>query len=66
MARQIKCLIGISTAVVYIVSTHRQTGESHLIQILPRAFSTTQQPSCMRLKEDLGLKIVYPYVVSQQ
>ena len=60
MERQTKCLIGISTAVVYIVSTHRQTGESHLVQILSRAFSTTQQPSRECLKEDLGLKTDTP------
>ena len=63
MARQIKCLIGISTAVVYIVSTHRQTGESHLIQILSRAFSTTRQPSLECLKEDLDFENQHPYVV---
>ena len=60
MERRIKCLIGVSTAVVYIISTHRQTGESHLTQILSRAFSTTRQPSRKRLKEDLGLKTDTP------
>ena len=45
---------------VYHFNSQAGKGKPHLIQILPRTFSTTQQSSRMRLKEDLGLKTITP------
>ena len=45
---------------VYHFNSQAGKGKPHLIQILPRAFSTTQQPSRCAFKEDLRLKTITP------